>query len=713
MSNPDEEIFINPELLDRLYKSYGFESENKEDDVKVFLYRKSRYIGVDIIPMNNTESSFQLAERKKQQYSELGYAVNLKYIKNNEDAEIELFRSFFSYIPTKERLKRKYQDFEKRQAKQLLGYKYEYIESPYEIFPTIPSDSIFATILDKLFSNYPELIILEAAAGYGKTCTAYEILKNLIPVDNDKLPIFTELSRNRGAKIFRYILLDEIDLEFPSLDSPLVIKEIKNGRIPLIIDGFDELLEKVHNENNIDNSFEEVESMLDTIGNLLEYKSKILLTTRKTAIFTGVEFDKWLQKWDNKFIVTRISLKEPRIKDWLGDERNIKIKKFNTPIQSLANPVLLTFLRHSDDKNFDELILNPNRLVDHYFVRLLEREKERQMLYMTVANQLLLFKNVAKSLLSLDSTSEEKEFFKLIIIENNKKLLEDTLLLYSGINKPTIDNLVDTLSTHALLDRKGRDQDQIGFINEFVFGSFIGQIIINEEQKLSNLKYSVFMIELAVTAFRVQEPNNRFSFWEKVQDILDKLQDLSIFTFDIYLLNALVRNYSDLSVADFNFYDTQFTNFNIVSSVFLNCRFKNCIFDILFLSGISFINCKFEECTVLNGPFLDNQHEIVTITCKQVNCQILVEEQSIYVEHELSLVNDLQKQILTQLWKISPHKGHNLLILVGFFKKNQRKAIYTSLKILQEQKYLSIQGHYVYFNINKITLIQAIIESPS
>ena len=52
----------------------------------------------------------------------------------------------------------------------------------------------------------------------------------------------TVLSKNRSASIFRYILLDEIDHEYPTLDSNLVTHEIRTGRIPLIIDGFDELL---------------------------------------------------------------------------------------------------------------------------------------------------------------------------------------------------------------------------------------------------------------------------------------------------------------------------------------------------------------------------------------------------------------------------------------------------------------------------------------
>lgn len=701
--------FINVDMLERLYLSYGFEVDNSEKNLRIFIYRKSRYMGVDVIGLNNENITNELAESKRREYSELGYAVNLKKITTNEEAEIELFKSFFSYETSRERLRRKYIDFAKNQSKQLLGFKYQYIESPYDVFPKNEDLGIFETINKNLNSQSPELIIIEAAAGYGKTCTAYELLNKMVSQENDVIPIFTELSRNRGANIFRYVLLDEIDLEFQSLNSPLVIKEIKNGRVPLIIDGFDELLEKVQTENLLDKSFEEVESMLDTIGNLLEHRAKIILTTRKTAIFTGIEFDKWVVKWENKFRITRLALKEPKLKEWLGNERYQLIKDFNTPIHSLANPVLLTFLKHSEEEYFIELITNSERLIEQYFERLLEREKERQTLYITVENQMLLFYNVAKNLLEMDATAEEKDFFKLIILEDNRKLLDETLLLYSGVNRPNIDNLVDTLATHALLDRKGRNQDQIGFVNDFIFGTFIGKIINDLTVPLSNKKYSIYMVEIAVTAFRVQSEVNRGILWNKVQGMINRLPPFTIFSFDIFLRKQLVRNYEEITVPDFEFFNIHFSNHNIVSSVFLNCTFKNCVFDINYLNGISFIDCSFYNCSVVNGNFLDGQNEMVVIKCKQTACSILIEDSKIY-QNEPSDEEERQKEILSHLWKISPSKGHHLLMLFDCFdKKNQRK-IHRSLKALEEKELLRIEGHYIKFNINKINQIKGILQ---
>src|SRR5690606_39082279 len=124
----------------------------------------------------------------------------------------------------------------------------------------------------------PLLIIIEAAAGYGKTCTAYEILQEFISVPSFKLPFFTELSRDRSAKIFKHILQFEIEEQFSNrVDSNLVIHQIKSGRIPLIIDGFDELITKDFSFSS--NQFEQVESMLSTIVDLLTENAKIIITS--------------------------------------------------------------------------------------------------------------------------------------------------------------------------------------------------------------------------------------------------------------------------------------------------------------------------------------------------------------------------------------------------------------------------------------------------
>ncbi len=707
-------IKIDTDLLEKLYISYGFEVNKSDENLYYFIYKKSRYFGVDIITLSDDERTKEAANTVKEKYSELGFAVNLKEITSNDDAEIELFKSFFSFDSSIQRLKRKYDHFQRIQTRNLLGSPYEYIESPFELHNHIVDESKIFEIIDKRFNSLKaELIIIEAAAGYGKTCTAYELVNKLATNSTCQTPIFTELSRNRGIKKFRYILLDEIDNEFPSLGSPLVIKEIKNGRIPIIIDGFDELLEKVNIDSSIDNSFEEVETMLDTIGNLLEYKAKIVLTTRKTAIFTGEDFETWIQKWDNKFNVTRIALKEPRLKDWLGDDKYSLIKQRDIPIQYLANPVILSFLKNMEFQLFTELIASPDRLVDQYFNRMLEREKERQNLRMPVERQLEVFRNVVKMLLELDCTSEEKGFFKDIILDTNKRLLEYTKTLYPSDDRHTVDSLVDSLATHALLDRKGSNQNQIGFINDFVLGTFIGQIIETAPEEKIEQEYSPYMIELAVTSYRVQGRKTKAILWNKIQVNLARFGNESVFSFDIYLKEAPVRNYSELTIYEMSFYNIHFKDYSISSSVFLNCFFKNCTFEIELLQGVSFINCMFINCRVTDDIYIDGRNENTTIKCIQENCSILIEKGLKIETDNPSIVNDFEKEILKKLWNISNSKGHHVVKLSHCFEKNKRRYIYKSLQELQEKGFLDTRGIHVYFVTNKIPTIKEILEIPN
>src|SRR5690606_1807961 len=110
--------------IEKVYTTYGFEVKRDEENLAIFLYKKGRYFGVDIILLSDSKETQNKASRIKEQYSEIGYAVNIKSGNSEEDVELELFKSFFSYETTKNRLKKKYADFVAKQTKSLLGSKY-------------------------------------------------------------------------------------------------------------------------------------------------------------------------------------------------------------------------------------------------------------------------------------------------------------------------------------------------------------------------------------------------------------------------------------------------------------------------------------------------------------------------------------------------------------------------------------------------------------
>ncbi|HEU5290215.1 MAG TPA: hypothetical protein VFU05_06185 [Cyclobacteriaceae bacterium] len=700
---------IDKNLLDKVYNTYGFEATNEDEvQIGVYTYKKSRYFGVDIVPLDKSQNVVSRCEEIKEYYSKIGYAAEVKLIESIEKAEEELYKSFFSFNATITRLKKKYNDFEARQTRNLLGNKYQYIDTPFEDFDEQSDEQVKKGLLKRIQAilsvQRPQLIIIEAAAGYGKTCAAYEVLRLFSDGDTGKTPIFTELSRNRGAKIFRYILLDEIDIEFPTLSSELVIHEVKKGRVPLIIDGFDELLDKVNIDDVDSQLFEEIETMLDTIGTLLDGSSKIILTTRKTAIFSGLEFNKWLSKWNNDFDVSRLALKEPRIKDWLGQERLNKIKAQNIPIQYIANPVLLTFLKNVTEEEFDTMVNNPEHLVDQYFDRMLEREMERQNLIISVENQYEIFKNVVRMLMDFDITVESKEFFRDVIKEQNIKLLEYTRSLYNAHDRPSIDNLVDTLATHALLDRKGRDESLIGFINDFIIGTFIGEIICETNNDKIEKDYSEYMIDLASTAYKVQNRKNKQLLWEKIMEVAKKFRNEAIFSYDIVLRESLMRPYEEITIYELTFFNISFNQYPISSSVFIKCYFKNCKFNVTFFHSVSFIDCSFDSCEMIGDQLLDNTTDISTIKCIEINCHVLA-----VVKYDSGLTSlNLENEILSNLWTISLTKRQHVMQLLQGYEKGLRKDVLGALKTLSDKGLIKILGSHINFNPNRIEEIKKI-----
>ncbi len=705
---------INRTQLEEIYKSYDFEIDKTYEDIAVFVYKKGRYFGADIIPLNNKSDTQTHADEIKNKYSEVGYATTLKKVSCIEDAEIELFKSFFSYESSIERLRKKYADFTKKQTQNLLGSQYQYITCPFEIYESSKEESRdFVSLVKEVIlnDNKPHLLIIEAAAGYGKTSTVFELLNSLVSdTQINKIPIVTELARNRGATSFKYVLLDEIDTEFQTLNSSLVIKEIKKGRIPVIIDGFDELITKISLETDM-STLEEVEPMLNTISNLLEECAKIILTTRKTAIFNGSEFEKWKEQCKNEFSVTRISIKEPSIKDWLGNQKYDILEKNNVKIDAISNPVILSYLKSITIEEFESQAAQSDNLVLQYFKRMLEREKERQNLLMSFESQLEVFRNVVKLLIELDTATESKEFFKEIIKEQNFKLLENVRTYYS--EKPTIDNLVDRLATHALLDRKGRDGNQIGFINDFVFGTFIGEIInslSDDELKNGYLdNMSPYMIELAVTAFRVQNSKFKSDLWCKLMIYESKFLPYTIFNYDIILKNILTRNYLDLDIKEWSFFYIEFDNYTIKNTVFINCHFKLCSFNAEIFEGVSFINCVFEDCKCINSSgYLDTYYEDVNIlNCIEKGCNILIETE-VYDEAE-SGITELQENILNLMWSFSHIKKHLISSVIRKIEGVSPRKISMSLTDLETKKYISLRGNNIEFNVNKMPEIKKIL----
>lgn len=608
--------------LDNIYTNYGFEIK-EHSGIRVYTYTKGIYPGADIVKIDASKN----IELVKSEYHDQGFAIKVKEYNTLLEAEESLFHDFFQSHEVIQNLKRKYNTFIEKIMNNLPDEaSYEYIQSDYEYtlfkdnaLETVTSSIDHRDLTNSIVNNAvkaiqetkgPLLIIIEAAAGYGKTCTTFEILKNLLEQNNTKkVPFFTELSRDRQATIFKHILQNEIEEQFSNrVDSKVVTKEIKSGRIPLLIDGFDELISKDFSFKS--NDFQQVENMLSTVVDLLSGEAKILITSRKTAIFNSEEFIEWMNNKNIHYSLLRIIIAEPSIENWLPQNKIEKIQEYSKiPVANIANPLLLNYLKYLPESTFDEKI--KGSIVDDYFEYILRREQERQNLTLEPAIQLRIFRKLARLFIEFDIKSAIKEDIKNLVLEYNKNILDDSLKKYPASSRPKIEQLADTLSNHVLLDRK--DNKTVGFLNEFILGTLIGQNYVlnkfNEHKKIEYNQINQAYSLLAVEAFRAQPKEIQNNLW-KIFTLNDFKYDIEFyFKIDFLYEKSSKRLYKDANIVNYKINNVNFEDYGSFShTVFSNCEFTNCTFNISNFDKVSFVDCMFYQCSTIPYSFTNNNN---------------------------------------------------------------------------------------------------------
>lgn len=572
--------------LETIYKRYGFEVAKtyEQDQVLVFTLKTGYFDNADIVPLSidaNTDKAFN-------DFSALGYACTKREYLSSRQAEHQLFKGFFSVTSILERLKKDYEKFTNNIVKAFSDdAKYEYINAPYFLNGKKGEHTPAHEVTSRLKDQKPILFLIEAAAGFGKTCTAYEIVR-LLTENSDYLPLFSELSRNRKAPIFRYVLLDEIDLKFPTLSSRLVQTEMVNGRVITILDGFDELLRKADDTDDFQNQ----EPMLETIGQFLKGSAKIVLTTRRTVLFEGDAFHTWAATHADDFELVRIRIGEPSVEHWLPEPRLQALKESDFDIHSLANPVLLSYLRCIPKEKFDTVVGVPQELVERYFNFMLERERTRQDLQMNPDTQRTILTTIAEDMIKGGYTSDQRENIVDFIMKSCLKLLEDALLLYPTGDRPDKEFLANKIASHALLDRSNQDENKIGFINEFVLGYFVAKNIMNSTEWWND---DLRFLEPAVISYLPRPIDEKAKLLGKIEQSLEftPISDRIDLTTKLCASIPFVLENDEaegLELIGLTIGKNSIKNFQ-----FNDCIFKSCKFQLDALNNVNFLNCRFYD----------------------------------------------------------------------------------------------------------------------
>ena len=696
------------EEIEALYELYGFSKVKQSDDYVDFTYSNGYFYNAEIIKFNN-----QIEETKlKREFEEAGYSVRIiEYVSLEKTHEL-LFNGFFAVKNINDRLLKDYELFGELQSKKLLGATYEYVEPKCNWNCEGEQKDLIFGIYEQIQKPGAQLIILEAAAGYGKTCTSYELIKMIADNCTDNFaPIFTELSKNRKAALFRYVLLDEIDRKFTSLSSELVISEIRNGKVPLIIDGFDELISRSNKNMSDPNSVEDdSQTMLDTIAELFEpgCQTKVVLTSRKSAIFTGDIFEEWKDKHLPKCNVTRVSIDEPTVSDWIGFEKTEYLEKHGIPFASIINPILLAFMRSMEMDKFEETCSNVENVISYYFNSLLERERERQSLQLTVKEQYRIMEQIAKDFVEFEIIAEEISFIRDLFIEiihDNYKSYRDRYVAIE--ERPTEEEFATKLAGHALLNRISPQKNQIGFINDFIFGILIGDCILEDDSILEEMdgKY----IDIACTAYASRSDEKKNELLEKVLPQIDRLNYEQQLDTEIKLANTIQRNYESHYFSNRSFQDVFFDgSYGFKKCTFRNCLFKESIFVTRAFEECSFYDCKFYDIEVIRDT-TTNRKLIFSANC--VGHEKLMKE-SAY--EEANIVTDNYEQIVLKMyWR----KGNRFsrgrlpeMFLLRTPNEETRMGIANALESLKHKNLLYKEGHYWFVNTEKIKEIKEILE---
>lgn len=579
--------------LDEIYSRYGFAIAKRyeREQVLVFTLKTGYFNNADIVPLAST-SDTKLAFNE---FTEAGYACSVRSVVTPQQAEKELFKGFFSVDSILARLKSDYERFTHSiVAPFSADAKYEYINAPYQINGRDGTSTPAAEVAQKLADEKPTLFLIEAAAGFGKTCTAYEIV-HLLTRSSEYLPLFSELARNRQAVIFRHILLDEIDRTFPVLSSKLVQTEMKNGRVITILDGFDELLRKTEDGNDFENS----EPMLETIGEFLTGRAKVVLTTRRTVLFEGDAFYKWVEKHIEDFDLIRIKISEPQVSHWLSRERTDELTKSGLNIENLANPVLLSYLRCIPDSEFQSAASKPHMLVEKYFDFMLDREQIRQDLRMDSRKQQIVLRTIADDMIQFGYTSEQREYIVDHVLRANSKLLEESLLAYPASERPSKEGLSNKLASHALLDRSVREPNKIGFVNEFVFGHFIANSMLNTEEWLND---DIRFLEPAVLSYQPRSIEARLRLWQKIQSSVEFLPISDRLDFILRLRGEIDFELSNDEALGLEFHGIKLGTHLVSNFQFNECTFRNCELNVANFDSVTFLSCRYFSCSVVGAP---------------------------------------------------------------------------------------------------------------
>ena len=422
----------------------------------------------------------------------------------------------------------------------------------------------------------------------------------------------------------------------------------------------------------------------------------------------------------SEFALARFEIKEPTLENWLSQSRLEMIESYGFPLKSIANPVLLSYLRNISDEKITEYLGSDSdkSLATTYIEYLLAREQTRQRLKISINNQLRIFRKLIRFMTEYDFTAEGKPIIKEFLKEYNLQILAKSLKQYTAEEKPSIDDLVDTLSNHVFLDRK--PNGLTGFVNDFIFGQLVGDnLLLGKYKEYYPNYYKIIPLEFSnkcIQVFKVHSQDKQDALWEIFNNEDFNYPSSFYFDLDINYKNIFSRQYKNLTISDKEFDSIDFSGeANFSDCTITNTTFQNCKFQLSIFKNCSFYNSSFYSCqVVLEDGKAFNDFALYACTSDNNFCKDIVDNLKENKSDQEGKPDGLgDKELLSYFFNIggTKPKAKKLSSIKRSLDKYSNKEVSKVVSVLKHNGYLyfkddvgfiSKQGIQYYNQLNRI-----------
>ncbi|WP_224369092.1 pentapeptide repeat-containing protein [Hyalangium versicolor] len=250
------------------------------------------------------------------------------------------------------------------------------------------TQNVLATLLDVLKSPQPRVALVLGDSGAGKTFLLHELARRLSKENGWLIPVLIEMRALQKQRTLRQLIAQHFAAaDVPRFEMERFLCMLREGRIALLFDGFDELALRV--------TYDRVMEHFSTLVEAAQGRAKVVITSRTQHFLTDHEIKRELAQRAEVLpgyrLVKLERFQEQQIRNFLakrfgGEEaaetRMTLLRSVRDLLGLSENPRLLSFIADLDEKTLRAARtgvegLTPAKLYEVLIGRWLEMEHQR------------------------------------------------------------------------------------------------------------------------------------------------------------------------------------------------------------------------------------------------------------------------------------------------------------------------------------------------